>query len=643
MAEDEIPYGMNEEKVLGESYVQMADIIGFAMDAIISIDSEQRIVLFNAAAEKMFLCSAGEALGQSIDRFIPERFRAAHADYVDTFGRTSITKRSMGSLGSIFGLRGDGEEFPIEASISHTEANGQKLYTVIIRDITERKRAEVQLREQAALLDQARDAILVRDIEDRILFWNQGAERIYGWSLQEVVGKDIRAIIYKANPSQYDKAKELVLESGVWEGEMHHTTKAGREIIAQSRWTIVRDDKGNPKSLLDINTDVTEKRKIESQFLRSQRLESIGTMASGIAHDFNNILSPILTAIRMLGLRFPDDDSQRLLTMLQASAERGAELVKQMMSFARGVEGERIILQPRHLIKEMVRIFKDTLPKSIEVEFHTPENLWTVAGDIIQLHQALINICVNARDAMPQGGKLTIKAENVRIDDSYARRHLDASSGPFVSITISDSGLGIPASIIDKIFEPFFTTKEHGQGTGLGLSTAIGIVRSHGGFINVRSEEGQGTRFKIHIPAVETSQGRQSDEEYIDVPRGHGELILIIDDEAVICKITKTTLETYGYRAITASDGTEGMALYGQHKDEIKVVLTDMMMPYMDGLSTIRALQYLNPQVRIIASSGLTESSRTIEMSDVGVKTFLAKPYTAETLLTALDEILNMD
>jgi PAS domain S-box-containing protein len=640
MSEDELHNGVSAEKMLRESQAQMASIIGSAMDAIISIDGDQRIVLFNTAAEKMFLCPASEALGQPLDQFIPARFRAAHADHVDTFGRKNITKRSMGSLGAIFGLRSDGEEFPIEASISHTEADGRKLYTVIIRDIAERKRAEDRLREQAALLDQARDAILVRDLEDRILFWNQGAEHIYGWSSAEVVGKDIRESIYKANPDQYDRAKQLVLENGEWEGELHHTTRKGREIIAQSRWTIVRDDKGNPKSLLDINTDVTERRKIESQFLRSQRMESIGTLAGGVAHDFNNILSPILMAIRMLRLRFPDEDSQRLLAMLQMSAERGAGLVKQILSFARGVEGERIILQPRHLIREIVKIFKDTLPKSINVEFNTPENLWTVAGDITQLHQVLMNVCVNARDAMPQGGKLTIKAENVRIDESYARMNLDAKPGPFVLITISDTGQGIPSNIVDKIFEPFFTTKEHGKGTGLGLSTAMGIIRSHGGFINVYSEEGRGTHFKIHLPAVVDSQTGGWDKEQVDAPLGHGEMILVIDDEAVICEIAKGTLETYGYRAITASDGTEGIALYAQHKDEIKVVLTDMMMPYLDGVATIRALQRMNPQVKIIASSGLTESSRAMEAANVGVKTFLPKPYTAEKLLNTLAEAL---
>src|SRR6185503_12906483 len=226
MAENENTRTMIAEKMLNESQAQLASIISSAMDAIISIDGEQRIVLFNAAAEKMFHCPASEALGQPVDRFIPKRFRGAHTEHVDKFGRANITRRSMGSLGAIFGLRGNGEEFPIEASISQTEADGLKIYTVIIRDITERKKSEDQLREQAALLDQARDAILVRDLEDRILFWNKGAELIYGWSSDEVLGKKTQDIYYKGNLDQYDKAKQTVLENGEWIGELHHTTRA---------------------------------------------------------------------------------------------------------------------------------------------------------------------------------------------------------------------------------------------------------------------------------------------------------------------------------------------------------------------------------------------------------------------------------
>jgi PAS domain S-box-containing protein len=508
-------------------------------------------------------------------------------------------------------------------------------YVAIRNDITERKRAEEQLREQATLLDNAQDAILVRDLDDKFLFWNKGAERIYGWPASEVIARDLKDIIYKNSLSQFSEAKRATLSNGEWQGELRQVTRDGREIVVESRWTLVRDDRGEPKSVLVINTDVTDKRKIEAQFLRAQRMESIGTLASGIAHDFNNLLSPIMMSIQLLQARIKDEDGQRLLAMLQVSAERGAGLVKQVLSFARGVEGERITLQPRHLIKEIVKILKDTLPKSIEVEFEASEDLSVVAGDATQLHQVLMNFCVNARDAMLGGGKLTIKADNVHIDDNYARMNLEAKPGRFVLITIADSGVGISPNIINRIFEPFFTTKEHGKGTGLGLSTALGIVKGHSGFINVYSEPGRGTQFKIYLPAAETPFTVQADSS-ASLPVGRGELILVVDDEIAIREITKGTLEAYGYRALTAADGTEAVALYAQHKDEIKLVLTDLMMPYMDGPVTIRALQKLNPNVRIIASSGLTENRRAIE----GVKLFLPKPYTAERLLNALAEVI---
>jgi CheY-like chemotaxis protein len=342
----------------------------------------------------------------------------------------------------------------------------------------------------------------------------------------------------------------------------------------------------------------------------------------------------------MLQNKVADEDSQRLLQMLQASAERGAGLVKQVLSFARGVEGERITLQPRHLIREIVKILKDTLPKSISVDFSADDDLWSVSGDATQLHQVLMNFCVNARDAMASGGRLSIMAENVCIDDNYARMNIEARPGRYVRIKIVDTGSGMQPHIIDKIFEPFFTTKEQGKGTGLGLSTALGIVKGHGGFINVYSEVGRGTQFTLHLPAAGVDQLTHHGAGEVELPSGKDELILVVDDERAILEITKTTLETHGYRALTASDGTEAVALYAQHKDEIKVVLTDMMMPYMDGPATIRALQKLNPRVKIIASSGLTETARVAEAANGGVSKFLAKPYTAEKLLETVANVL---
>jgi PAS domain S-box-containing protein len=634
--------GKTAESQLMESTIHLASIINSAMDAIITIDASQKIVLFNESAEKMFGYPAAEALGQPLEKFIPARFRHSHGEHVANFGSTNQTKRSMGMLGTIFGLRANGEEFPIEASISHTTAENNRFYTVIIRDITLRAKTEEQLKEKAALLDHAQDAILVRDLADRVLFWNKSAERLYGWSAEEVLGKSVSKLIYKDYLLHFEKAKQAVLTKGEWVGELQQVTREGKELTAECRWALVRDDAGNPESILVINTDITDRKKLEAQFLRAQRMESIGTLAGGIAHDLNNLLSPILMAVQLLQRKVTDEDGQRLLKTLKINAERGGELIKHVLSFARGVEGERIGLQPKHLIREIVKMLKDTLPKSIEVSFLLPESseLWSIKGDATQIHQVIMNLCVNARDAMPEGGRLKITLENRTFDENYARMHLEAKPGRYVLIIVEDTGIGIPANIVDRIFEPFFTTKEHGKGTGLGLSTVTGIVKSHGGFIDVYSEIGRGTTFRLCFPAIETSGAKSPVEENPDLPVGHGELILVVDDEESIREITKSTLQAFGYSVMTASDGTEALALYVQNKDEIKVVLTDMMMPYMDGPSTIRALRKMNPNVKVIASSGLTDNGKSFETADLGVKTFLSKPYTAEKLLKALAEIL---
>ncbi|HET9532979.1 MAG TPA: PAS domain S-box protein, partial [Blastocatellia bacterium] len=516
-------------------------------------------------------------------------------------------------------------------------------YVAIRTDITERKRAEEQLREQATLLDHAQEAILVRTLENKILFWNEGAERLYGWTSEEVVGKDILELLYSGRTNHFEKARKALLEKGEWSGELRHLTKDGKEIIVESHWTLVRDEHDQPRSILVINTDITERKKIETQFLRAQRMESIGTLAGGIAHDLNNILSPILMAVRILQMKVTDEESQRWLSTLLKSAERGAGLVSQVLSFAKGVEGERILLQPKHIIKEVVKILKDTLPKSIEIEYDIADDLRAVTGDATQLHQVLMNLCVNARDAMPQGGRLIIRADNSYIDENYARMNIEARPGRYVHITVADTGEGMPDHVVGKIFEPFFTTKHHGEGTGLGLSTALGIVKSHGGFINVYSEVGKGTSFGIFIPAIESPQARQIREAPDSLPLGQGELVLVVDDEAAILEIAKGTLEAYGYRAITANDGTEAVALYAEHKDDIKVVLTDLGMPHMDGLMTIRILKKMNPNIKIIATSGLRSEGRASDVAGLGVKIFLSKPYTADKLLVTLARILDRD
>jgi PAS domain S-box-containing protein len=627
---------------LRDNQERMAGIISSAMDAIVTVDSAQIITLFNASAEKMFGTPASKAIGQPIERFIPDRFRQAHHHHIEKFGATRTTRRTMGSLGAVFGLRANGEEFPIEASVSQLESGGQKLYTVILRDITERKRFEAQLIEQAAMLNLAQDAILVRDLTDRVLFWNKSAERIYGWSGEEVTGQNIQPLIYRTGAEEFEKAKQEVLEKGVWAGELLQNARDGRRLVVDCNWTLVRDEAGHPKAILDINTDITERKKLEAQFLRAQRLESIGTLAGGIAHDLNNVLSPILMGVQMLQVKITDEQSRRMLELMRSNAERGAEMVKQVLSFARGVEGERVALQIRHLIKEVVKILAETLPKFIQINYRIAEDLWVLSGDATQLHQVLMNLCINARDAMPEGGALIIEAENKEIDQTYSQMIIEARPGRYVLLTVSDTGHGIPADQLNRIFDPFFTTKEIGKGTGLGLSTVLGIVKGHGGFVNVYSEIGKGTQFKVHLPALEISQLRQTEIDKPVLPAGNGELILVVDDEVAIREITRTTLESFNYRVLTASDGADAIAIFVQHRDSIKVVLTDMMMPYLDGPALIRALHRLEPQLKVIASSGLTDNGKTSEVASLDVKAFLAKPYTADRLLQTLADVLKL-
>jgi len=536
--------------------------------------------------------------------------------------------------------RKDGSTFPIEVNAQYIDLNGGYLISVV-RDITERKRAQEQIAEQAALLDKTQDAILVRDLEGKILFWNKGAETIYGWTREEVVGRNMDEYLY-ANPKKFEDINEVTIDQGECHRELRHLTKDHREIIVEARWTLIRDNEGHPKSVLTVYTDITEKKKVEAQFMRAQRMESIGTLAGGIAHDLNNILAPIMMSIDILKTVSEDPQATKILETIGVSAKRGADIVRQVLSFARGLEGERIEVQPKHLLKDLENIIKGTFPQDIRLQFSIPNDTWTILGDPTQVHQILLNLSVNARDAMPNGGSLTIGVTNAELDEQYASMNIQAKPGRYVVINVTDSGTGMPQNIIDKIFDPFFTTKDINKGTGLGLSTVMAIVKSHEGIINVYSEPDKGTTFKVYLPAVETSSEMQKmKSERTSLPRGNGETVLVVDDEASILAISSQTLQAFGYRVLTATDGAEAVATYAKHMDEIAVILTDMAMPIMDGPATIHALMRINPQVKIIAASGLHANGDVAKASGQGVRNFLTKPYTAATLLKTMRAILD--
>ena len=516
-------------------------------------------------------------------------------------------------------------------------------YTAIRYEITERKLGEERIRQQAELLNKTQDAVIVCDLNFRIIYWNKGAEKMYGWGLEAVLGRDISEIIYPDGQAELNRISSEFEVTGEWTGEVKRVGKDGGEIMVKSRWTLVPGEHGQPDYILIINTDVTEQKRIQDHLLRAQRMESIGTLAGGIAHDLNNILSPILMSVEMLQLNEHDTETMRWLSVIKENSERGADLVKQVLGFARGMQGERIRVQIKHIIKDLVGVLKETLPKTISLRHEIETGLWTIAADPTQIHQILMNLCINARDSMPSGGVLSLTAKNIWLDENYARMNVDAQPGNYLLVVVSDTGIGMTREVQQRIFDPFFTTKEVGKGTGLGLSTALTIVKSHGGFINVYSEPGKGSKFSIYLPVAEADSSPEIESQAPFLPKGNGEVVLVVDDEENIREITRATLEKFDYQVLTAIDGTDAVATYAQRAGDISVVLTDIAMPYMDGVAMIRALKKINPEVKTIAMSGLMSPEHTAELSDLHVKSVLSKPFTAEDLLVAVRDMVTKD
>jgi PAS domain S-box-containing protein len=507
-------------------------------------------------------------------------------------------------------------------------------------DIDELKRAEGRIREQARLLDLTQDAISVHDLDQRIVYWNEGAHRLHGWAPEEAVGRRV-GDLHCPDVAQLDAVMDALLRDGEWSGELRLVDRAGEDLVVEGRWTLLCDDDGQPRSVLSVDTDVTARRRIEAQFLRTQRLQSIGTLAGGIAHDLNNMLSPILAGAELLRLREDDERSLELIDTVLASAQRGADLVRQVLSFARGVDGARVNARLERTIEEVVAIARTTFPKDIEVVTEVPDDLWGVIGDPTQLHQVLMNLCVNARDAMAGGGRLLIAARNEELRDGLVGVVPVLQPGRYVVLEVEDDGCGMSQELLERVFEPFVTTKEVGRGSGLGLSTVLGIVTSHAGALQVESEEGRGSRFSVHLPAQRgTGTAEPTIDEVTDAPAGEGRMVLVVDDEEAILATTRRMLTASGYRVLTANDGARALELYAEHRGEIAVVLTDVTMPVMDGAALVAALRRVDPEVRVVATSGVLASGAD-RSRDLGVRHLLPKPYSGAQLRSVLAAALD--
>ncbi|TDU66453.1 PAS domain S-box-containing protein [Prosthecobacter fusiformis] len=538
------------------------------------------------------------------------------------------------------------------AQLFTDEASGQPLRMVgTAHDITESQRAEEARRDSEDKFRQ-----LVDNMTD--VFWITSADsqsvHFISAAYQQIWGRSPESLC--SNPNQWlesivpeDQERVSTLFATLHtdapkvscEYRIHQPDGSIRWI--HDRGFQIRDSAGRLLRLAGIATDITERRTLQQQFLRAQRMESIGTLAGGIAHDLNNALTPILMSIELLKLNETDPSRLKVLNTIEQSTQRGSNMVRQVLSFARGVEGLQLDLQVEPLLREVEKICNETFLKNIQVQCHIPPDISIVRGDPTQLHQVLINLCVNARDAMPHGGTLKLAAKNVHLDENYAAMNIESKPGDYVRILVEDTGEGMPQDVVERIFEPFFTTKELGKGTGLGLSTTLAIVKSHGGFVRVYSEPGTGTRFHVYLPAYKETSESTADTVPEELPRGKGELILLVDDEDAVRQITRQTLESFGYRVLLAGDGSEGTAVYATNLQDISLVLTDMMMPVMDGATLIRILKRMNPQVKIIAASGLGAGSMVANAAKEGVHHFIMKPYTARTLLLNVRDALAKD
>ena len=626
------------QEALRESEARYRLLAENATDVISVHGSDGATRYVSPAIRAMLGYEPGEVLGRPAYDFIhPDDVAQAKA-----FAEAAATEETVTS--TYRARRKDGTYCWVEATARAVREGGGAVKEVVAvaRDVTERKRAEERIREQAALLDEARDAISATDLKGRIVYWNKSAERLTGHAAEEIIGERADVRLFDGTTAEAIGAWRAARERGAWSGELRLRTRSGGEVVVESRWTLVRDGAGKPRSILIINTDVTERKKLEAQFLRAQRMESIGRLVGGIAHDLGNLLVPVQLGVKVLRQRTDGDEkAARTLEMMQKSAERGGEMVRQVLAFARGVEGERRPLRLGEIVREVERMTEESFRGLVDVRVDVAGDLWPVVGDATQVQQVLMNLCVNAKDAMPEGGRLTIEARNCLLDEVAAKAHLDATPGAYACITVTDTGTGIPPEVADKVFEPFFTTKPSGKGTGLGLSTVYSILKSHGGFPTLYSEPGVGTSFGLYFPAApEPGRNGAAPETTAKEPRnGHGERVLVVDDEPYIREAAQGTLEDHGYHVVTAQNGREALEVFEREGDAIDAVLTDLMMPELDGVALIRALRERTSELPIVAVSGMT-GERSQAALEAGAQAFLPKPFTAVKLCAALDDLL---
>lgn len=622
------------EETLRQNEERFRQITENVAELIAVVNLDRRRVYVNPAYAKLFGEPATETGADAFREVHPDDQARAHALFEQTLATTDRQRNEYRLV------LPDGAVRYVESHASALrDADGAIVNVLLVsHDFTARRDAEARLREQASLLDRARDAIVATDLQHRITYWNASAERLYGWKATEVHGRRVDEIGLGFDPVRFSGARTELLDRGEWRGDFRLRTRSGGTVLVESTWSLVVENDGRPRSILYIDTDVTERKKLETQLLRAQRMESIGTLAGGIAHDLNNVLTPIFIALEMLEANATTADDRLLLEKTKSSASHGAELLQQLLAFARGTEGRRSRIEPRLALAELQQLIGQGLPPSVTLSVRHDDSPWSIQADPTQFKQALLNLGLNARDAMPAGGQIEVITRNVQVDAPLAEANPGVRPGPYLRISVVDTGTGIPPAIIEQIFDPFFTTKPAGKGTGLGLSMVAGILKSHGGFVQVESEEGKGTTFHLLFPAlIESGPPAHALEKTAATARGEGEAILLIDDEPAVRDTLQLLLQRAGYRVFPAEDGTAGLRQFAERELEISLVVTDMMLPDQIGTQVVRALRQRSAQLPIIAISGTMASGHFNELLLLKPPVeCLSKPLAPATLLAAI-------
>lgn len=619
------------EEALRENEERFRQITENVLELIALVNLEGRRSYANPAYRDLLGEAAVAPGSDAFGEVHPEDCERARALFAQAIS-TGETQRGE------YRLRFNGTDRQLESHASVLRDVSGVIASVLLvsRDVTARREAEARLREQASLLDRARDAIVATDLDHRIAYWNASAERLYGWKAGEVYGHRLNELNLGFDPARFSAARAELMAGGEWRGGFRLRTKAGDTVIVESTWSLVVENDGRPRSILSIDTDVTERKKLETQLLRAQRMESIGTLAGGVAHDLNNVLTPILLSIDLLAMKLTSDEDKRLIEKTKASATHGAALVQQLLAFARGADAKRTRIEPGAALGALRQLLRQSLPNTIDLVLTPANGTWPIQADATQFNQVLINLCLNARDAIPHGGQIAISTRNVEVGPALAGVNPGTRSGPFVEISVVDSGTGIPPAIIDKIFDPFFTTKALGKGTGLGLSMVAGILKSHGGFVQVESETGRGASFHLFFPAIPAAAAAVIRDETPSA-RGTGEGILLVDDEPVVRDTLQLLLQRAGYRVFAAADGGSAIAEFDRSSASIALVITDMMLPDQIGTEVVKTLRRRRPSLPVIAISGMMDSGDFDELLYTTPPVeCLAKPLSPAKLLSAV-------